>query len=158
MIEGRKGALAAVVAMAVLACTAVTTRPRFGPQPGALVDTLTTSPGMAIRTLATTLAERGLKVHRISEAEGYVETAWFDPVTKRSVGQEHLHTNRVFRVRAFADSIPPHRCQLAMEAVYRRIADPSQPGREEEILVPPGSGADSLAQQILADLRQRFGK
>jgi hypothetical protein len=97
-------------------------------------------------------------VHKASEAEGYVETAWFDPVTKRSVGQEHMHTQRVIRVRAFADSIPPNRCQLAVETVYRRIADPSQPGREEEILVPPGSRADSLTRAILTDLRQRFGK
>ena len=67
-------------------------------------------------------------------------------------------TRRVLRVRAFVDSIPPHRCQLAVEAVYRRIADPSQPGREEEILVAPGSRPDSLTHAILADLRQRFGK
>ena len=129
-----------------------------GPKPGAPVDTLTTSPGEVVRTLATTLAERGFKVRTASEAEGYVETAWFDPVTKRSVGQEHMHTRRVLRVRAFVDSIPPHRCQLAVEAVYRRIADPSQPGREEEILVAPGSRPDSLTHAILADLRQRFGK
>ena len=158
MIEGSRRALAVALAVLMAACTAVTTRPRFGPKPGAPVDTLTTSPGEVVRTLATTLAERGFKVRTASEAEGYVETAWFDPVTKRSVGQEHLHTGRVFRVRAFVDSIPPNRCQLAMETVYRRIADPSQPGREEEILVAPGSRPDSLTQAILADLRQRFGK
>jgi hypothetical protein len=45
-----------------------------------------------------------------------------------------------------------------VETVYRRVADPSQPGREEEILVPPGSRADSLTRAILTDLRQRFGK
>lgn len=157
MIEGGRGALTCVLVAAV-ACTAVTTRPRFGPKPGAPVDTLTANPGTVIRTLATTLAERGLRVREVSEAEGYIETAWFDPVTKRSVGQEHMHTRRVFRVRAFADSIPPNRCQLVLEAVYRRIADPSQPGRQEEILVPPGSRTDSLTQAILADLRQRFGK
>jgi len=158
MIDRGSRALAGVVVLAVLACTAVTTRPRFGPQPGTPVDTLSANPGTVIKTLAATLLERGLKMHRVSEAEGYVETAWFDPVTKRSVGQEHLHTGRVFRVRAFADSIPPNHCQLALEAVYRRIADPSQPGREEEILAPPGDRADSLTQQILVELRQRFGK
>jgi len=158
MIEGARRALAAAALVAAVACTAVTTRPRFGPKLGALVDTLTANPGEVIKTLATTLAERGFTMHKVSAAEGYVETAWFDPVTKRSVGQEHLHTRRVVRVRAFADSIPPHRCQLAVETVYRRIADPSQPGREEEILVAPGSRPDSLTQAILADLRQRFGK
>ena len=94
----------------------------------------------------------------MSEAEGYIETAWFDPVTKRSGGEEHLHTGRVFRLRAFADSIPPNRCQVVLEAVYQRIADPSQAGREDEILVPPGSHADSLTHQVLVDLQQRFGK
>ena len=150
--------MVAAVMAAAWACTAVTTRPRFGPKPGTPVDTLAANPGAVIQTLAATLAERGLTVRRVSEAEGYLETAWFDPVAKRSVGQEHLHNARVFRMRAFADSIPPHRSQLALEAVYRRIADPSQPGREEEILVPPGSRADSLIQQLLTDLRQRFGK
>jgi hypothetical protein len=158
MLDQRRGALGGVVLLMAVACTAVTTRPRFGPKLGSLVDTLKASPETVIRTLATTLAERGLKLHRMSEAEGYIETAWFDPVTRRSVGQEHLHTNRVFRIRAFADSIPPNRCQLAMETVYRRVADPSQPGREEEILVPPGSRPDSLTQRLLSDLRQRFGK
>jgi hypothetical protein len=158
MIEGNWRAAVAVVTVAGVCCTAVTTRPRFGPIPGALVDTLTADPGSVIKTLETTLAGRGFHVRKASEAEGYVETAWFDPVTKRSVGQEHMHTQRVIRVRAFADSIPPNRCQLTVETVYRRVADPSQPGREEEILVPPGSRADSLTRAILTDLRQRFGK
>jgi hypothetical protein len=158
MIEDTWRALVAGAVVVAVACTAVTTRPRFGPELGAPIDTLKANPGEVIKTLAATLAERGLRVRRLSEAEGYIETAWFDPVNGRSVGQEHLHTRRVFRVRAFADSIPPNRCQLALEAVYRRIADPSQPGREEEILVAPGSRADSLTQAILADLRQRFGK
>lgn len=158
MIEGARRALVGVALVGAVACTAITTRPRFGPELGALLDTLTASPGEVIKTLATTLAESGFKVRRVSEAEGYVETAWFDPVTQRSVGQEHLHTARVFRLRAFADSIPPNRCQLALEAVYQRIADPSQPGRVDEILVPPGSHADSLAHRILVDLQQRFGK
>jgi hypothetical protein len=149
--------LAAVFA-ALAACTAVGTRPHLGPKPGAVVDTLGAGPGAVTTALASALRARGLKVHVMSAAEGYLETAWFDPVTKGSVPQRHLHTGRVFRIRAFADSIPPVKSELVIEAVYRRIADPSQPGREEEILVPPGQPGDSLAQQILAELRQRFGK
>ncbi len=140
------------------ACTAIGTRPRFGPQPGAVVDTLGAGPGTVITTLASALAAEGLKVRAMSVAEGYLETAWFDPVTKRSVGQEHGHTERVFRMRAFADSIPAVKTELSLETVYRRMADPSAKGREEEIIVPPGHPGDSLVQRVLVDLRQRFGR
>lgn len=122
-----------------------------------MVDTLGAGPGTVIRTLAAQLTAEGLKVRAMSAAEGYLETAWFDPVTKRSVGQEHRHSERVFRMRAFADSIPPVKTELSLETVYRRMVDPSAKGREEEIIVPPGHPGDSLVQRVLADLRQRFG-
>lgn len=141
-----------------LACTAAGTRPHFGPQPGAVVDTLSAGPGTVIRTLATQLTAEGLTVRSISAAEGYLETAWFDPVTKRSVGREHGHADRVIRIRAFADSIPPIKTELSLETVFLRTADPSASGREEEILAPPGHPGDSLTLRVLADLRQRLGR
>lgn len=92
----------------------------------------------------------------MSRAEGYLETAWFDPTTRASVGQEHRHTERVFRLRAYADSVPPVRSELSLETVYRRTADPSATGREEEILVPPGQPGDALTQRVLENVRKRF--
>lgn len=141
---------------AALACTAVTTRPRFEALPGSLVDTLGAGPGAVIAGLAEELGNRGMKIRAMSRAEGYLETAWFDPVTRKSVGQEHRHTGRVFRMRAYADSLPPVRSILGLEPVYRRTADPSAVGREEERIVPPGQPGDSLTQAVLEALRKKF--
>ncbi len=120
------------------------------------MDTLGAGPGTVIDALASALTAQGLKIRAISRAEGYLETAWFDPTTRASVGQEHRHTQRVFRMRAYADSVPPLRSELSLETVYRRTADPSATGREEEIVVPPGQPGDSLTQRVLENLRQRF--
>jgi hypothetical protein len=109
-----------------------------------------------ISALAAALEGEGLRVRAASPAEGYLETAWFDPRTRVSVGQEHRHAERVFRIRAFADSVPPVKSELTLEAVYRRTADPSATGREEEIVVPPGQPGDSVAQRVLEVLRTRF--
>lgn len=144
------------VAVVGLGCTAATTRPRFEPLPGALVDTLGAGPGAVIGGLVEELTARGMKIHAMSRAEGYLETAWFDPLTRKSVGQEHLHTERVFRLRAYADSLPPVKSVLGLEAVYRRTADPSAVGREEERIVPPGQPGDSLTLEVLGALRKRF--
>jgi len=97
-----------------------------------------------------------MRVRAVSRAEGFLETAWFDPTSKRSVGQEHRHVGRVFRMRAYADSVPPARSELVIETVFRRTADPSAPGREEEIIAPPGHPGDSLTQLVLDSLRRRF--
>jgi hypothetical protein len=124
--------------------------------PGAVVDTLGAGPGTVIGALASELETLGLRVRALSRAEGYLETSWFDPVTGRSVGQEHRRTGRVYRMRAYADSVPPMRSELALETVFRRTADPSATGREEEIIAPPGHPGDSLAQRVLEHLRKRF--
>lgn len=153
---GRRWRIIQALAAAGLACTAATTRPRFDPLPGSLVDTLGAGPETVIGGLASELTARGLKIHAMSQAEGYLETAWFDPVTRKSVGQEHWHTERVFRLRAYADSLPPVRSVLSLETVYRRTADPSAAGREEERIVPPGQPGDSVTQLVLENLRKRF--
>lgn len=145
-----------MAATAGLACTAVSTRPHFEPLPGSVVDTLGAGPGIVIGALAEELETLGLRVVAASRAEGYLETAWFDPTAGRSVGQEHRRTGGVFRLRAYADSVPPARSELVLETVFRRTADPSAPGREEEIIAPPGHPGDSVTQRVLENLRKRF--
>lgn len=145
-----------MLAIVGLACTASSVRPHFGPLPGSLVDTLGAGPGVVIGALASELETHGLRVRALSRAEGYLETAWFDPASRRSVGPEHRHVERVFRMRAYADSVPPSRSELTIETVFRRTADPSAPGREEEIIAPPGHPGDSLTQVVLDSLRKRF--
>lgn len=120
------------------------------------MDTLGASPGTVIGALASELETLGVRVRAASPAEGYLETAWFDPTTRRPVGQEHRRTGRVFRMRAYADSVPPARSELVIETVFRRSADPSATGREDEIIAPPGHPGDSVTQRVLDTLRKRF--
>lgn len=120
------------------------------------MDTVGASPGTVIGALASELETLGLRVRAVSRAEGYLETAWFDPTARRSVGQEHRRTGQVFRMRAYADSVPPTRSELVIETVFRRTADPSASGREEEIIAPPGHPGDSLTQRVLENLKKRF--
>ncbi len=121
-----------------------------------MVDTLGAGPGTVIGALASELETLGLRLRAVSRAEGYLETAWFDPTTLASVGQEHRHTGQVFRMRAYADSVPPARSELSIETVFRGTADPSATGREEEIIAPPGHPGDSVTQRVLDNLRKRF--
>ena len=120
------------------------------------MDTLGAGPGMVIGALASELETLGLRVRAVSRAEGYLETSWFDPTTRRSVGQEHRRTGQVYRMRAYADSVPPTRSELTMETVFRRWADPSATGRDDEIIAPPGHPGDSLTQRVLENLKRRF--
>jgi len=81
-----------------VACTAVGTRPHFGPMPGAVVDTLGAGPGTVIGALASELETLGLRVRAVSQAEGYLETSWFDPTTGRLVdGGIREQTRQVLR-------------------------------------------------------------
>ena len=120
------------------------------------MDTLGAGPGMVIGALASELETLGLRVRAVSRAEGYLETSWFDPTTRRSVGQEHRRTGQVYRMRAYADSVPPTRSELTMETVFRRWADPSATGRDDEIIAPPGHPGDSLTQRVRENLKRRF--
>lgn len=141
------------VVLVALACTAPTIRPSYGPLPAAAIDTLPLPADSAIVLFTARLTAAGLRVRRASPAEGYLETDWFDLRAQRPVAPDQLQTDRVVRVRVFADPEPPGRSRVVVETVYRRTADPSAPGREEEIVAPPGHPGDSLTQHLLRGLR-----
>lgn len=142
------------LATVLLGCTAPGTRPHFGPLPAAVTDTLAMEPESAIVALQARLVDAGLRVRRLSPAEGYLETDWFDLRARKSVAPDHLQTDRVVRVRVWADPEPPGRARVVVEAVYRKSADPSARGREQEIVAPPGHPGDSLTRHLLQDLPQ----
>lgn len=151
--RGYAGRPALAVALVALACTAPAIRPHYGPLPAAAIDTLAMPAESVIVVLASRLTEAGLRIRRSSPAEGYLETDWFDLRARRPVSPDHVQTDRVVRVRVWADPEPPGRSRVVVETVYRRTADPSAPGREEEIVAPPGHPGDSLTQHLLRDLR-----
>ncbi|GBD31735.1 MAG: hypothetical protein KatS3mg081_1478 [Gemmatimonadales bacterium] len=133
-------------------CSAVAVRPHYRPLPGAVTDTLAASPETVIAALGRALEERRVGVKRRSGEEGYLESEWFDLVSLGIAGTQRRGIERVVKLRAFADPVPPSSTELVIEAVYRRTADPSVPDRLEELLVPPGHPADSLVRELLQTL------
>lgn len=153
--RGVTGVFISIIGISLMACTASGTRPHFQPLPGSVVDTLGAPPRVVIDALARSLGGRGIELRRLSVPEGYLETVWFDIADRRTRPADHLETGRVIRLRAYADSVPPGRTRLTLEAVYRRTADPSLPDRGEEIVLPPGHPGDSLTQRLLDGLPGR---
>lgn len=148
-IIDRRSLLAAIVSALLLGCTAIGVRPHFRPLPGATRDTLAAPPETLIAALSRELEESGVRVKRRSEAEGYLETEWFDLRSAGVAASPALEVGRVVRIRAFAEPLPPGGAELVVETVYRRTLDPSVPDRLEEILVPPDHPADSLVRELV---------
>src|SRR6267378_594075 len=65
------------------ACTPVTTRPDFLPDPQAARLVLDAPPGRVTPEIATLVAAESLQVERVNVRDGYVETAWYDTRPRR---------------------------------------------------------------------------
>src|SRR6059058_2166350 len=72
------------VCLLVAACTPVTTRPDFKPDPRALVVVLSARPERVTLELETLVPAESLEVARFNVRDGYVETSWYDPARRRS--------------------------------------------------------------------------
>jgi len=138
-----------------LSCTAPTTRPFFQPFPLAAFDTVPERPEVVIRLLADRLTEQRIPIRALSDQEGFLESGWFDPRTKRRRAGA-ANPNRAVRLRVWADLVEPQASQVVIETVYRTIADPSLPEREAEGVAPAGSAGDSVTQALRTGLRQRY--
>src|SRR5207249_10564752 len=72
------------VCLLVAACTPVTTRPDFRPDPGALVVTLDARPERITAALDSLVPAESLEIAHANVRDGYVETAWYDTPAHRS--------------------------------------------------------------------------
>jgi hypothetical protein len=95
-------------------------------------------------------------VGAFSAPEGYLETRWFNVVSRRS---QRYNTDpaRQVRMRVWTDLVTPRESQVVVETVYRRTIDPSTPDREVEWVVEPGTPGDSLTQAVRAAVKRQFG-
>src|SRR5579864_7697152 len=100
------------------ACTPVTTRPDFGPDPRALVVILNARPERVTTELATLVAAESLVVERIN-------------VRDRDIAD----LGAAVKVRCWADPYVPGQTRLTIEAVFRPRHDPSQSERDLEVAV-----------------------
>jgi hypothetical protein len=144
-----------VLLLAAAACKATAVRPYITPFPDAPTDTLQAEPDDVIIELAGLVTAEGFQVRRVSAEEGYLETGWYDIVSRAAAGSYGSDVERLIRLRFFVDPVNPLLTQLVSEAVMRRTLDPSLPERQAEVLVPPGHDGDQVLTRIREALRAR---
>src|SRR6058998_4307479 len=147
------------IALLLAACTPITTRPDFRPDPRALSIILDARPERVTTVLDSLVAAESLEVARASVRDGYVETAWYDTQAHRSRHHEREITNlgATVKIRFWADPWVPGQTRLTVEPVYRPRYDPSRVERELEVIVPKEHEGYKIAQRFVDKLKARFG-
>src|SRR6266700_436957 len=132
----------------VAACTPITTRPDFRPDPSALLV-----------TLDSLVPAESLEVAHSNVRDGYVETTWYETQAHRSRHHEREITNlgATVKIRFWADPWVPGQTRLTVEPVYRPRYDPSRVERELEVIVPKEHEGYKIAQRFVDKLKERFG-
>jgi hypothetical protein len=97
----------------------------------------------------------GLRVASAAADEGYLETEWYNLVTKRTVDARATDFSRAVKLRLFADPTAG-KTRLAAECVVRIAYDPSEPERDLERMVPDSTPARALLDSLIARLKVVF--
>jgi len=147
------------VLLFVAACTPVTTRPDFLPDPQGIQVILDARPGRVTPEIATLVAAESLQVEQVNDRDGYVETAWYDTRSHRSVhgAGDVPDLAATVKIRCWADPYVPGQTRLTLEAVYRPRYDPSRSERDLEVIVPEDHAGHAIAERLVAALKKRFG-
>src|SRR2546427_603256 len=135
------------VLLFVAACTPVTTRPDFLPDPQGIQVILDARPGRVTPEIATLVAAESLQVEQVNDRDGYVETAWYDTRSHRSVrgAGDVPDLAATVKIRCWADPYVPGQTRLTLEAVYRPRYDPSRSERDLEVIVPEDHAGPAIA-------------
>src|SRR5437016_14039689 len=125
------------ICLLLAACTPVTTRPDFRPDPRAPGVILNARPERVTAELANLVAAESLEVARFNVRDGYVETAWYDTEARRTRHHERDIANFAVtvKIRFWADPYVPGQTRLTAEPVYRPRYDPSRPERDLEVVL-----------------------
>ena len=147
------------ILLLLAACTPVTTRPDFKPDPRALVVMLNARPERVAVALDSLVPAESLEVARSNVRDGYVETAWYDTEARRTRHHERdiASFTRTVKIRFWADPWVPGQTRLTIESVYRPRYDPSRVERDLEMIVDKDDDGYKLAQRFVEDLKKRFG-
>ncbi len=143
----------------VAACTPITTRPDFRPDPRALVVILDARPERVTAALDSLVPAESLEVAHSNVRDGYVETAWHDTQARRPRHHEREIGNlaATVKIRFWADPWVPGQTRLTVEPVYRPRSDPSRPERNLEVIVSKEHDGYKIAQRFVDKLKERFG-
>jgi len=147
------------ICLLLAACTPITTRPDFRPDPRALVVTLDARPERITAALDSLVPAESLEVAHANVRDGYVETAWYDTQAHRTRHHEREITNLAATVKIlfWADPWVPGQTRLTVEPVYRPRYDPSRPERDLEVIAPKEHEGSKIAQRFVDKLKEKFG-
>ncbi|SRR6266487_1910961 len=147
------------ICLLLAACTPITTRPDFRPDPRALSIILDARPERVTTVLDSLVAAESLEVARANVRDGYVETAWYDTQAHRIRHHEREISNlaATVKIRFWADPWVPGQTRLTTEPVYRPRYDPSRPERDLEVIASKEHEGYKIAQRLVDKLKQKFG-
>jgi hypothetical protein len=145
--------------LAAAGCNPYSTRPVFVALPDAPVTYLDAPRARIVPDIRARLDSLGFRVTKSEPQDGYVETAWYDPETKRSYSTDRdvPHRDRVFRIRCWLEPDVPGASKLTLEVVYRPIYDPSRTSRDLEVLVPDEHPGQAVGTALIEALKEKFG-
>src|SRR6266496_862193 len=105
------------VCLLLAACTPVTTRPDFKPDPRALVVMLNARPERVTVALDSLLPADSLEVARFNVRDGYVESSLYDPARRRSYRHERdiADLPATVKIRCWVDPWVPGQTRLTVE-------------------------------------------
>jgi hypothetical protein len=141
---------------AIVCCQPNTARPPFTPLPEAAGTEIRLPVPEATRRLAEALKGDSLPVRKVALRDGYIETPWFNAVSRRPTRGRPIGPN-VVRIRAWADPARPGSSQLSVETLYRPVTDPSLPERELEREVARNHPVAVKVEAVLRRLVERYG-
>ena len=139
-----------------LGCNPVTNRPPFNALPQAVRLELELPMGIAMQVLADALRGDSIPIDRVEAIDGYVEGPWFRADDGTVTGNRPVGPD-IVKVRGWAIPGRPGHIDIELEAVYRPVADPSRPGRDLEVILPPGHPVASRIETVVRKLITRYG-
>src|SRR6266516_443684 len=149
-IRNPQSAIRNCICLLLLACTPITTRPDFLPDPQAPRLVLDARPERVTPEIAALVAAESLQVERVNVRDGYVETAWYDTRSHRSFrgARDVSDLAATVKIRCWADPYVPGQTRLTVEAAYRPRYDPSRPDRDLEVIVPKTHAGHAIADSL----------
>ncbi|MEE8115612.1 MAG: hypothetical protein V3T28_00785 [Gemmatimonadales bacterium] len=133
-------------------------RPSYSPLVNARVDTVNAEPAAVIQELASRVLAERLRIQWTSPEEGFLETQWYNLVTRESGQTSRDNPDRVVLLRFWADPLASGRSVVRSESVLQRTTDPSVMPRDREMMVPQGHGGWRLLVRVMDAVHERFGR
>lgn len=133
-------------------------RPAYSPMMDARVDSVNAAPSAAIQEIAARIDAENIGLNWSSPEEGFLESQWYNIVTRASGVTSRANPEQVILLRFWADPIGPDRAQITSEVVIKGTTDPSVPDRDQEIMAPSGHIGHQILDRILTGVEQRFGQ